>query len=311
MKLPVLGPTATLLGIVLLGFGVLVPLLPLYLQSLAINLLIFAGLAYSINLITGLTGYVSFGHVVFMGVGAYSFGYAVSVTKLHPLVGVALGGAIGLVLALGIGAVTLRFRGAYFGIATLVSVLAAFYIVHATSELGGGQGLRWNIGFEPLAWFYTIWSIVIAEIALTLWITRSRVGYGIRAIKSDEDAAKAIGIDTARLKIYIYALSGSFAGATGAVFAWSTSGAFPDQNFSLQFSLQMLAMIVIGGMGTVIGPIIGAVTVFIPSHYLQTVAVGAHLIFIGLLVAVFALFLPGGIVAVLRKYVPEIGRWLE
>ena len=311
MKLPRLGPTPWGLGIFLLALAGIVPFLPLFVQALVISLLIYAALAYSLNLITGLTGYVSFGHVVFMGAGAYAFAYGVGTAKFHPVGGVALGAAIGFVLALGIGVVTLRFRGVFFGIATLVMVLAALNIVLVIPALGGGEGMPLNIGFQPLGWFYTIWSILVAEIVLTLWISRGRLGYGIRAIKSDEDAAKAVGVDAPRLKLFLYGFSGLFAGASGAVFAWQNSGAFPQTNFSLVFSLQMLAMIVIGGLGTLVGPLLGAAVVQLPSYYFQTVAIGTQLIFIGVLVAIFALFVPGGIVGALRKYVPEIGRYLE
>ena len=311
MKLPRLGASPYGLGIVLLALAGIVPFLPLFVQALVISLLIYAALAYSLNLITGLTGYVSFGHVVFMGSGAYAFAYGVSAIRFHPLGGVALGAAVGFVLALGIGVVTLRFRGVFFGVATLVMVLAAQNIVLVIPALGGGEGMPLNIGFQPLGWFYTIWSIIAAEIALTLWITRGRLGYGIRAIKSDEDAAKAVGVDAPRLKLLLYGFSGMFAGAAGGVFAWQNSGAFPLTNFNLVFSLQMLAMIVIGGMGTLVGPLLGAAVVQLPSYYFQTVAIGTQLIFIGVLVAIFALFVPGGIVGALRKYVPEIGRYLE
>jgi len=306
-----LGASPYGLGIVLLALAGIVPFLPLFVQALVISLLIYAALAYSLNLITGLTGYVSFGHVVFMGSGAYAFAYGVSAIRFHPLGGVALGAAVGFVLALGIGVVTLRFRGVFFGVATLVMVLAAQNIVLVIPALGGGEGMPLNIGFQPLGWFYTILSILAAEIALTLWITRGRLGYGIRAIKSDEDAAKAVGVDAPRLKLLLYGFSGMFAGAAGGVFAWQNSGAFPLTNFNLVFSLQMLAMIVIGGMGTLVGPLLGAAVVQLPSYYFQTVAIGTQLIFIGVLVAIFALFVPGGIVGALRKYVPEIGRYLE
>jgi branched-chain amino acid transport system permease protein len=306
-----LGASPYGLGIVLLALAGIVPFLPLFVQALVISLLIYAALAYSLNLITGLTGYVSFGHVVFMGSGAYAFAYGVSAIRFHPLGGVALGAAVGFVLALGIGVVTLRFRGVFFGVATLVMVLAAQNIVLVIPALGGGEGMPLNIGFQPLGWFYTIWFILAAEIALTLWITRGRLGYGIRAIKSDEDAAKAVGVDAPRLKLLLYGFSGMFAGAAGGVFAWQNSGAFPLTNFNLVFSLQMLAMIVIGGMGTLVGPLLGAAVVQLPSYYFQTVAIGTQLIFIGVLVAIFALFVPGGIEGALRKYVPEIGRYLE
>src|ERR1700704_4447896 len=166
------GPTLWGIGLFLIILAGLAPWIPVFLLTLVISLLIYAALAYSLNLITGLTGYVSFGHVVFMGAGAYAFAYGVGTVRFHPLGGVGFGAVIGFVLALGIGFVTLRFRGVFFGVSTLVMVLAALNIVLVVPALGGGEGMPLNIGFQPLGWFYTIWFIIVAEIALTLWISR-------------------------------------------------------------------------------------------------------------------------------------------
>jgi branched-chain amino acid transport system permease protein len=277
-------------------------------------LLISAALAYSLNLITGLTGYVSFGQVVFMALGQYALGFGVGTLHFPPLAGVVLGALVGLALALGIGLVTLRFRGVYFAISSLVIAVAALYIVLEVKELGDGQGIFLNpldLGFTPLAWFYTIWAIVAVEVGLTYWVTHGRIGYGIRSIKSDEDAAKAVGIDAARIKLFLFAMSGLFAGATGSVYAWKNYGVFPYDAFNLTFSLQMLAMVVIGGLGTLLGPLVGAIAVYIPSYLFLTVLIGLQFIIIGLVVMAIALFVPGGIVGTLRKYVPELRRFLE
>ena len=314
MKLPAFrspGPTLWGIGFFLIILAVSAPWIPVFLLTLFIGLLISATLAYSLNLITGLTGYVSFGHVVFMAFGGYALAFGVGTLKLPPVAGVGLAALVGLALALGIGAVTLRFRGVFFAIATLVVAVAALYIVLEIKELGDGQGITLNVGFEPLSMFYTIWGILAIEIGLTFWITRGRIGYGIRSIKSDEDAANTLGINAARLKLFAYALSGLFAGAAGGVYAWNVSGAFPYDAFNLVFSLRMLAMIVIGGMGTLLGPLLGAIAVYIPSQIFLTVLIGFEYIIIGLVVVVIALFVPEGIVGTLRKYIPELRGILE
>ena len=314
MKLPAFrspGPTLWGLGVFLIILAVSAPWIPVFLLTLFIGLLISATLAYSLNLITGLTGYVSFGHVVFMAFGGYALAFGVGTLKLPPVAGVGLAALVGLALALGIGAVTLRFRGVFFAIATLVVAVAALYIVLEITELGDGQGITLNVGFEPLSMFYTIWGILAIEIGLTFWITRGRIGYGIRSIKSDEDAANTLGINAARLKLFAYALSGLFAGAAGGVYAWNVSGAFPYDAFNLVFSLRMLAMIVIGGMGTLLGPLLGAIAVYIPSQIFLTVLIGFEYIIIGLVVVVIALFVPEGIVGTLRKHIPELRGILE
>jgi len=316
MRLPSIrsfGPTVWGIGLFLILLAGSAPRIPVFLLTLIIGLLIWATLAYSLNLITGLTGYVSFGHVVFMALGGYALAYGVGTLNLPPVAGVALGAVVGAALALGIGLLTLRFRGVYFAIATLVIAIAALYIVLEVKELGDGQGLYLNVGFQPLAMFYTIWVILAVEIGLTYIITHGRIGYGLRSIKSDEDAANTLGINAPRLKLFVYTLSGLFAGAAGGVYAWNVSGAFPYQAFDLGFSLQMLAMIVIGGMGTLLGPLIGTVAVYLPSQIFLTIPVlsGLQAIVIGVVVVVIALFVPGGIVGTLQKYIPEFRGILE
>ena len=285
--------------------------MPLVLLSLVTNLLIFAALAYSINFITGLTGYVSFGHVLFMAAGGYGLAYSVGTLHWPPVLGVALGAVVSLALALGIGAATLRFRGVYFAIASQVTALASFYIVLEVQELGGGQGIVLNVGFEPIAWFYTIWIVLAVEVVLTYWITHGRLGYGIRSIRADEDASKTVGIHAAALKLVLFAISGLFAGAAGGVYYWQGSGIFPNEAFSLTFSLLMLAMIVIGGMGTLLGPLFGAVVVYLSSQYFLTILIGFEFVIIGLIVIVIALFVPEGIIGTLRRHVPELRSLIE
>jgi branched-chain amino acid transport system permease protein len=199
----------------------------------------------------------------------------------------------------------------YFAIASLVMPLAAVNIILVVPALGGGQGIILNLGFEPLAWFYTIWATVAIEVGLMYWVMHGRIGFGLRAIKADEDAAKTLGVDAARLKLVVFAFSGLFAGAAGSLNAWTLSGVFPYAAFELLFSLQMLAMVIVGGMGTLLGPILGAVAVYIPHTYFLTVAVGAEFVVIGILVALIALAVPQGIVGALRRHIPILRGILE
>jgi branched-chain amino acid transport system permease protein len=266
-----------------------------------VNLLVYAALAYSINFITGMTGYVNFGHVMYMAIGAYSLATTVAYYAASPFVGIAVGGILGLLFALGVGLVTLRFRGVYFAISSLVLALAGYNIVLQFPQLGPGGEFILNIRFEPLTIFFTIWGVVIVEIALTYFINRGKIGFGIRAIKDEEDAAAALGVNSQRLKLYVFMLAGFFAGIAGAVFAWSTFGVEAERAFNLTFSLQILAMIIIGGAGTSVGPLLGAAIVYLPSYYLLTVITGGQLLIVGAAVIVIALFVPEGIVGVLRR----------
>src|SRR5438128_12283054 len=189
-------PGLTLYGlfIVIAFLAAAALLLEVAVSSILVVLLIYAALAYSINFITGMIGYVDFGHVLFMAIGSYSLATLVSYYGANPLLGVGAGAVLGLVFALGIGVVILRFRGVYFAIATVVLVLAAFNIVLQLPQLGTGGEIIFNLPFQPLAPYFTIWTIVLIEIVLTYYVNRSRIGVGIRAIKNDEDAASSVGV---------------------------------------------------------------------------------------------------------------------
>ncbi len=306
-----IGTTAQGLTVFLVVLAVVGPVLPIALLTIFVLLLIYATWSYSINLITGLTGYVSFGHVVFVGVGAYALGVLITYWHVDPLVGVVAGGLVGAALAAGIGVVTLRLRGVYFAIATLVTPLAAYHIISSQQAFGGGAGLFLNLGFRILAQYYTLWVLLAAEIVVTWWVTRGRIGSGIRALREDEDAAAAVGINVPRLKLQLYTISGLFAGAAGAVLGWYLSGVFPMASFDLGLSLLMLAMIVVGGMGSLLGPIVGAILVYIPYQLLLRILPQGQAIVIGVVVIIVALFVPRGIVGTIRQYLPETRRYIE
>src|SRR2546430_1300703 len=137
--------------------------------------------------------------------------------------------------------------------------------------------------------------------------------HGHRAIQSDEDVATTVGVNASRLKLSLFGISGMFTGATGAVSAWTLSAVLPETGFDITFSLRMLAMIIIGGAGTLLGPFLGAIIVYVPYNYFQTVQslLGLQLAVIGALVLLIALFIPTGIVGTVRRYVPFLRRYIE
>jgi len=305
-------PASTYLMIGILLYLSIIPLLfPLSIVTMILNLLIFAALAYSINFITGMAGYVSFGHVFFLAVGAYALSYFSKNYGIYPLFTTPIAAILGAIFAFAIGYLTLRFRGVYFALATLVIALAAHYIVLITPQLGGNQGIILYVKFEPFVWFYTILSIVAIEAILTYIINHSRLGYAIKAIKDDEDAAIALGINSMKIKLILFAISGLFGALAGAVFAWTVSHVYPEEVFDLMFSLQMLAMILIGGMGTVLGPLIGAAIVYPLNYFFITTLPRGQLLLIGLAVIIIALFVPQGIIGSIRNKLKQLKEILE
>lgn len=312
MKAQGFGYTFYGLLLVMAALAVAAPTLGTVATVVLIMLLVYAALAYSINFITGMTGYVAFGHVLFMAIGSYSLAVVVTYYGVSPFLGVGVGALLGLLFAGAIGPVILKFRGVYFAIASLVLALAGYDIVLQFPIFGPGGELILSLTFQPLTVYYTIWALVLVEILVTYFLNRGRLGFGVRAIKSEEEAAAALGVDSRKLKLYVFMLSGLFAGAAGSVFAWFTFGVTSVQAFNLYFSLQMLAMIIIGGMGTSIGPLLGATIVYIPTYeFLNRMGGGWSAVIIGLLVMVVALFVPDGIVGGLRKRNERIRTVLE
>ncbi len=264
----------------------------------------FAVLASSWNLVGGLTGYGSFGNVAFFGLGAYTCAVAVDPHRLHlPLAaGIALSPAVPAAFAALVGLPLLRLRGHYFAIATLGTAVAVGEVVKNIDYLGGATGL-----FPPilrqadLLFLYLMVGAALLAVAVTRLILGSRFGYGLIAIRENEEAARVMGVNATAYKIAAFAVAAALTGLAGGIFAiWNS---FIDQSlgFSLDFNIQMILMAVLGGAGTLLGPVLGAVVLEIALQLLAgrgDVAVYAQ-IGLGLLLTVTVLFVPRGIVELL------------
>jgi len=265
-------------------------------------------LAYSINLITGFSGYVNFGHVVYYGIGAYTL--AVAVVALSnfgfmipiPLL-IILSGLVAASVALVIGFPVLRLRGDYFAIATLGINEAVRLTILNTKELGEGRGI-YLFGLIPgydikLLFTYLI-IILTAVILVSYFILKSRVGYGLRAINSDEDVAEAMGVNTSKYKLLAYALAAFFAGLAGGVVSLQFAIAFPEY-FYIVRNIDMLIAMILGGAGTILGPLIGSVIYFMVKDALLITFPYFYLIIFGAILIMLVLFFPIGIVGLLNK----------
>ncbi len=261
----------------------------------------FVVLASAWNLVGGLTGYSSFGNVAFFGLGAYTCAVAVDAHRLHlPLAaGIALAPAVPALFAVLVGLPLLRLRGHYFAIATLGTAVAVGEVVKNVEYLGGATGL-----FPPilrqadLLFLYLMVGAAALTVAVTRLILRSRFGYGLVAIRENEEAAQVMGVNATAHKVAAFGISAALTGLVGGIFAlWNS---FIDQSlgFSLDFNIQMILMAVLGGAGTLFGPVLGAVSLELLIQVLAgrgDVAVYAQ-IGLGLLLAITVIFLPRGIV---------------
>jgi len=272
-----------------------------FLVQFLINLFMLATLAESWNIIGGFTGYASFGNVAFFGIGAYTTGVLLTVAAWPFALALPTGGLLAMAFAGLIGMPILRLRGHYFAIATLGVAETMREIVYNLKITGGGTGLTMPITKSPLPFFYLMLAILVAATLVNWWLSASRFGYGLIAIREDEDAAMAMGINTALYKTAAFALSGAFAGLVGGVFAYWITFIDPDGVFRVIVTIQMIIMAVFGGMGTVVGPLLGAFVLASVSELLSTQLVSLAELFNGFIVILVVLFMPKGLAEVIRN----------
>lgn len=289
---------------VLLALAIAPGVLSPFLVQFLINLFMLAALAESWNIIGGFTGYASFGNVAFFGIGAYTTGVLLTVAALPFWLALPASGLLAMLFAALVGMPILRLKGHYFAIATLGVAETMREIVYNLKITGGGTGLTMPLTKSQLPFFYLLLGIVVAATAVNGWLSASRFGYGLIAIREDEDAAAAMGINTALYKTAAFAMSGGFAGLVGGVFAYWITFIDPEGVFRVITTIQMIIMAVFGGMGTVVGPLLGALVLTSISEVLSTKLVNLAELFNGVIVILVVLFMPKGLAEVLSH-----GQW--
>ena len=268
----------------------------------------FIVLATAWNILGGYTGYVNFGSAAFFAMGAYS---TVFFHKLNPLpipVLILIGGVVSGVVGLGMGYLTLRLRGAFFAIATLaLAVVLATFVVN-WDYVGGSRGayiIRPNeiapIGPYIQYLFLLMLSLVVLALACARGIERSQLGYGFATIRDDELAAEASGVPTLRLKLVATTLSGALMGMAGAPFPYYIGYLQPSSAFGLEYAVNSIAMPMIGGTTSWVGPLIGAVLLgSLQQIATVTISSAVNLLIVGLLLVGFVIIAPNGIVGRVR-----------
>ena len=285
-----------------------------FLLHLAITVLLWTLLGVSWNLLGGFAGQVSFGHATFFGVGAYATMILYLRLGLAPWYGMALGGAAAVLVSLPIGLICFRLRGPYFSLSTLavaeiVRLVALNWDALTNGPVGllitalppvrlGGRMLDW----ESKAPFYFIIAALAALAMLATWrLSRARLGAYLLAIREDEDAAESIGIDTVRAKVLTLALSAFFTGLAGGFYGLYFRYVDPDAVFPIALSVEMVFIAVVGGLATVIGPVIGAVFLTTLGELFRERFQVGHLIFYGLFMMLAIRYLPEGIWGGVRR----------
>lgn len=292
------------------------------LRETMFTLLMFVGLASSLNILMGYTGYVSFGHIVFFGLGGYTGFYLISQQGWLLYPAALAGGLLAAALAGLLGLAILRLRGAYFALATIGINEAARAFVNNFEPFGGPTGLSINFavyraygGPAQALWttFILMWVVTLVILVVSHAAKHSRFGLGLMAIREDEDAALILGVNAPRAKTLAFVISAFFPGIIGTLFLFKNGNVEPGDAFRLQMSIETLVMIMLGGQGTVLGPVLGAAAYQQLRTYLLTSPLfkNLHLAFAGLALLLIVLFIPAGLVGWLRARFPVLRRVLE
>jgi branched-chain amino acid transport system permease protein len=278
-------------------------------QRLLSAVFMFVALAQAWNIIGGYTGYASFGQVVFFGLGAYTS--AVLMNNYHVSFWLALPVAIlgGTLFAVLIGVPLLRLRGHYFAIATLGTAEGVREVINnMTPVTGGGLGITiptFGEGaptpyFGKPGFYLAFLTLAALSVALSATLARSRFGYAMVAVHEDEDAAGAVGINTTVVKVIAFAVSGAIVASAGAFYAFQQIEFYPTDVFDPSFTVLMVIMVVIGGSGSVVGPLVGAVGLELLSQFLRINLGAINQLIFGAIIVVVVVFFPQGVVNFFR-----------
>lgn len=282
------------------------------------SVLLAISMAVSLNIIMGYTGYVSFGHVVFYGLGGYTGMYLIDSLGWPLPVAVLGGGMISALLAFLLGKAILRLRGAYFALATIGINEAVRTFVSNFDPFGGPTGIELQFsvykaygGASNALWFtyYGVVAIAVFSVIMSYWIKSSKFGLGLMSIREDEDAAEVLGIITPDAKTKAFMYSAILPGMLGVLFFFKNGNVEPSDAFRLGFSIESLVMIMLGGQGTLLGPVIGALGYqrLRVSLLTSDLSIGSlplkdfQLVIAGLLMLLIILFIPAGLVGWLRQ----------
>lgn len=264
------------------------------------QMFMLATLASNWNLIGGFTGYVDFGHAVFFGLGAYGTGIMMAKVGWSFAPALLLGAVVAVLFALFIGSATLRLKGPYFSIAMLGTFVAVREIVRVVRPLtGGGSGLTLPPYLNRPLFYYLTLLLTALVVFIIWWIRRSEFGATLIAIREDEVGAEMRGINVTLHKITAFAIAAFFTGIVGGMWAYQNTFINPDGVFIEARTVDMVMMAMLGGLGTVAGPVIGATIIYWLRDVVWANFLQFHLIIQGLLLILIVLFVPEGIMGTL------------
>jgi len=303
---------------------IIIPLIPFvannsFFQHILILVLLFAGMSQSWNIIGGYAGQVSFGHSVFFGIGAYGAGMAVVKYGIAPWPGILIGAISASVVAVIIGYPCFKLKGHYFAIATfaIVEIFNRLFMVWYWVE--GALGLDYpmvEVGWKNFIWYntkipyyYGALILFIVIFGVVRWIEKNRFGYYLAAVREDQEAAESIGINSTMVKLTAMAISAFLAALCGAFFVQYNFRVDPPMVMSLSMSMTFVLVTILGGAGTILGPLMGALILIPLQEYSRALwggfGGGIDLIIFGIIIVVVVVRQPKGIMGIIsdiKKY---------
>ena len=272
-----------------------------------------AYIGQSWNILGGYAGQFSFGGVMFFGTGAYTSSILLVTFGIPPLIGIFVAVLMGAFLGFLVGYLSFRsgLRGSYFALITLAFAELLRVLANSVEFTGGGVGLFLtyapglkNLQFvSPTGFYYFSLFLLVISLAIALWLARSRFGAQLIAIRENEEAAEALGIDTLKCKLYAIMIMGGMGGAAGTFYAQKYLYIDPPISYSIALSVEMLLVSIVGGLGTVFGPLIGSVVLHVVNevarHFIDTP--GLSLIVYGVILIFIISYLPNGLVGLFRR----------
>jgi len=272
-----------------------------YFENLFRGVLMYGTLSMGWNMIGGYTGYVSFGNVVFFGLGSYVTGVLWQhFQNQNILLAIVIAVVVAALFALILGVPILRLKGHYFGIATLGIALATSEIIANVDWLGGGSGFTIRQIDNFSLYYYAMWGVCAVSLLATFFIARSKFGYALVAIRENEEAAAILGVNATKFKVIAWMISGMMAAAAGAVFSGANGFIDSPTAFAVDNNVFPIVMAILGGVGTAAGPLVGALVLTAINETLWSHFPQIHTLFFGAVIVLVVLFLPRGILYLFR-----------
>jgi branched-chain amino acid transport system permease protein len=301
---------ALLAGLVVIAAGIALAMLRVnpYLYFAGYVILQYVVIATAWNILGGYAGYVNFGTPAFFALGAYTAVFLIQWVRAPLPVLILAGGLVSALLGLGIGYLTLRLRGVFFSIATLALSIVLQTMIINWEYVGGSRGLSVIRPSGPpfgsyVTFLFTVMvALAVVAVLTARFIERSRVGRGLAALRDNEEAAESMGVPTLRLKLFATTVSGFLLGVAGAPFPYYVTFVEPNSAFALDYAVNALAMPMIGGTTSWLGPVIGAVLLG-SAQQLATVTISSelNLFIVGVVLVAFVVLAPEGILGLVRR----------